>query len=334
MLAASVAGRDIPSLPHIHQITLPTPFPIGPVHTYLVDGDPLTLIDTGPHTVEAQQALEQGLAAYGVAFGDIQRIIITHAHADHYGQVGILAAASGAEVWAHALARPVIEHWPAYAAVREPFWLDLLLRAGVPADAAEQTARVYRDMEYCTTAAPVAHPLIEGDQLELAGATWEVLYCPGHSDDLVCLFQPQQRLLFGNDHLLSHVSSNAIVAPPLPGTNERGQPLVSYWQSLRRVDALPLDLVLTGHGPAVTDVHNLIDERAAMYERRLARLLAQLQDGPATPWQLANSLFRHLDATDTFLAISEVLGHLDVLENERHVARAQDAAGICWYERC
>ncbi len=322
------------SLQSIHQITLPTPFPIGPVHTYLVDGDPLTLIDTGPHTLEAQQALEKGLAEHGVAFRDIQRIIVTHAHADHYGQVGTLAAASGAAVWAHALARPVIEHWAAYAAVREPFWLDLLLGAGVPVDAAEQTARLYRDMDHFTTAAPVVQPLAEGDRLELAGATWEVLACPGHSDDLICLFQPQQRLLFGNDHLLSHVSSNAIVGPPPLGVSQRGQPLVSYWQSLRRVDALPIDLVLTGHGPAVTNVHGLIDERAAMYERRLARLLMQLQDGPATPWQLASALFRQLNAADTFLAISEVLGHLDVLENGQQVRRAWDAEGVCWYEHC
>jgi glyoxylase-like metal-dependent hydrolase (beta-lactamase superfamily II) len=322
---------DAPLLRNIYQITLPTPFPVGPVHTYLVLGDPLTLIDTGPQTAAAASALQAGLASYGVALSDIQRVVITHAHADHYGLVGSIVAASGAEVWAHPLAQPLIEGWTSYLAPRERFWLDLLLAAGVPAASAQRTASLYRGMQQFITHAPVAHLLNEGDVIDLAGASWQVLHCPGHADNLVCFFQADDRLLIGNDHLLAHISSNAIVGPPPLDETERRRPLVEYWTSLCRIYDMPIALVLPGHGDAVADVRGLINSRFRFYEQRLARLLHELCAGPRSVWQLAEALFRRLDAVDTFLAASEVLGHLDVMEQKGQVEREMDDAGVWLY---
>jgi glyoxylase-like metal-dependent hydrolase (beta-lactamase superfamily II) len=307
---------------------------VGPVHAYLVQGDPLTLIDTGPQTPAALAALQAGLAERGVALANIQRVIITHAHADHYGLVGPIVASSGAEVWAHPLAQPLIEGWASYLTPREQFWLDLLLAAGVPSASAEKTARLYRGMQQFITHAPVARLLSEGDVVELAGAAWQVLHCPGHADNLVCLYQPADRLLLGNDHLLAHISSNAIVGPPPLGETERHRPLVDYWASLCRVYDMQIALVLPGHGDAVADVRSLIQSRFKFYEQRLARLLEELRRGPQTVWQLAEALFRKLDAVDTFLAASEVLGHLDVLEQKGQVAMETDDKSVWLYRSC
>ena len=331
MQTVPVDPFDAPLLRRIHQITLPTPFPVGPVHAYLMQGDPLTLIDTGPQTAAALAALQAGLAEHGVLLGDIQRVIITHAHADHYGLAGTIVAASGAEVWSHPLAQPLIEGWNSYLAQREQFWLDLLLAAGVPAVSAEKTAQLYGGMQQFITHAPVARVLNEGDSVEVAGAAWQVLHCPGHADNLICFYQPAERLLLGNDHLLAHISSNAIVGPPPLGETERRRPLVDYWTSLCRVYELPVALVLPGHGDAVADVRSLINSRFRFYEQRLARLLDELRREPRTVWQLAEALFRRLDAVDTFLAASEVLGHLDVLEQKGQVTRETGAQGVRLY---
>ena len=334
MQTVPVDPFDAPLLHHIHQITLPTPFPVGPVHAYLVQGDPLTLVDTGPRTPAALAALQAGLAEHGVALDDIRRVIITHAHADHYGLVGPIVAASGAEVWSHSLAQPLIEGWTSYLVPREQFWLDLLLAAGVPAALAEQTAHLYRGMQQFITHAPVTRLLDEGDTIEMAGAAWQVLHCPGHADNLVCLYQPTDRLLLGNDHLLAHISSNAIVGPPPLGETQRRRPLVDYWASLCRVYDMQIALVLTGHGDAVADVRSLINSRFKFYEQRLMRLLNELRREPQTVWQLAEALFRKLDAVDTFLAASEVLGHLDVLEQKGQVVRETGTKDVWLYRFC
>ena len=92
------------SLEHLHAIELPTPFPVGPVTVYLADapGEPLTLIDTGPRTEDARAALDAGLGLVGTSVTDLERIIITHAHADHFGLAAKLVAESKAEVLTHA----------------------------------------------------------------------------------------------------------------------------------------------------------------------------------------------------------------------------------------
>jgi glyoxylase-like metal-dependent hydrolase (beta-lactamase superfamily II) len=322
---------DAPLLGAIHQITLPTPFPVGPVHTYLLPGDPLTLIDAGPRTADARAALEAGLVQHSVNLSDIQRVIITHAHVDHYGLVGEIVEASGAEVWAHPLAQPSIEGWPSSRALHDRFWLELLLASGVPANLAQRTASLYQGMEQLISHAPVARLLDEGETIGLAGADWQVLHCPGHADSLICLYQPGDRLLLGNDHLLAHISSNAIVGPPSPGESQRRRPLVDYWASLGRIYEMQIALVIPGHGDAVADVRGLIHSRFRFYERRLARLQEELRRGSQSVWQLAQAIFRRLDLTDTYLAASEVLGHLDVLEDKGLVARTTGDDGVWRY---
>src|SRR3989449_9985013 len=64
----------------LHRLELPTPFPVGPVNAYLLTGDPLTLVDTGPKTVEAQTALERGVAEAGARLGNIRPALLTHGH--------------------------------------------------------------------------------------------------------------------------------------------------------------------------------------------------------------------------------------------------------------
>src|SRR5207245_4410160 len=85
----------------LHRLELPTPFPVGPVNAYLLAGDPLTLVDTGPKTVEAQTALERGVAAAGARLGNIRRILLTHGHTDHPGNAAWAAQRSGAAMPRH-----------------------------------------------------------------------------------------------------------------------------------------------------------------------------------------------------------------------------------------
>ncbi|NJM52363.1 MAG: MBL fold metallo-hydrolase, partial [Blastocatellia bacterium] len=83
-------------------IALPTPFLVGDVNVYVIDDEPLTLIDTGPKTPEAAQALRDGLSRNGIKLSDIQRIILTHAHEDHCGLAKTIRdEAKNAEIYVH-----------------------------------------------------------------------------------------------------------------------------------------------------------------------------------------------------------------------------------------
>src|SRR5271167_3516794 len=82
----------------IHRLAIPTPFRVGRVNAYLIEDDPLTLVDSGPNSAKALDELEQALAAHGHAVEDIGLLVVTHQHIDHFGLAGLLARRSGAEV--------------------------------------------------------------------------------------------------------------------------------------------------------------------------------------------------------------------------------------------
>jgi glyoxylase-like metal-dependent hydrolase (beta-lactamase superfamily II) len=81
---------------------------IPTVNGYVIaDAHGATLVDCGIWTGEAEgrgtRALEDGLKACGFSLAQVGRLIITHAHIDHYGIAGEVARQSGADVWMHRL---------------------------------------------------------------------------------------------------------------------------------------------------------------------------------------------------------------------------------------
>ena len=106
--------QAIPS--YLHTLSIPTPFPVGPVNVYLAEGEPLTLVDVGPRYDPARESLREALAGRGYRVADLQRIVITHAHADHYGLAAELArviAPGGVVLCWH-----VLEVFPEYRRVQ------------------------------------------------------------------------------------------------------------------------------------------------------------------------------------------------------------------------
>ena len=175
--------------------------------------------------------------------------------------------------------------------------------------------------------------LADGDLLRLGGEDWRVLHTPGHTGDLVCFYQPQRRLLLSSDHLLRDISSNPLVEQPVPGQSERPccsrRSLVEYMAQLRRVAALDVALTLPGHGPPISDHRALIRERLAFHEERARRILEVLGDETFTVHEIVGQLFSNLDPLNHFLAISEVIGHLQWLEVEGRVTcRERDGVAI------
>ena len=90
----------------IHTLRIPTPFAVGRVNCYLIEDDPLTLVDTGPNSGKALDELQQQLHELGYAIADIELVILTHQHIDHLGLTEIVVEHSGAEVAARSTSPP------------------------------------------------------------------------------------------------------------------------------------------------------------------------------------------------------------------------------------
>ncbi len=124
---------------NIIPISVPTPFYVGPVNVYLIKEEPLTLIDTGPKTREALEALKEGLRRERVRVADIKRIVLTHAHEDHCGLAKQLRdEAKDSEVFVHGW-----ETGHRAARLEYDEHRVLLERAGVPAEDIAALRRMY-----------------------------------------------------------------------------------------------------------------------------------------------------------------------------------------------
>jgi glyoxylase-like metal-dependent hydrolase (beta-lactamase superfamily II) len=162
----------------IHCLPIPTPFAVGRVNCYLIEDDPLTLVDTGPNSGKALDALERALADHGRRIEDLERIVITHQHLDHLGLVGILADRSGAEICALDLLAPVLEEFGAHAERDDELAEALMLRNGIPRDVVSALRSVSRSFRGWGGSAPVDRRLADGDRLGFAGRTLEVQHRP------------------------------------------------------------------------------------------------------------------------------------------------------------
>ncbi|HYF24957.1 MAG TPA: MBL fold metallo-hydrolase [Baekduia sp.] len=313
-------------------LPIPTPFGIGDVNTYLLDGDPLTLVDCGPNSASAFLALEQQLAALGRRVEDIELVLITHQHIDHMGLAHLLAA-RGAEIACLDLLAPVLEDWERHAIQDDDDALLLMNRHGVEdhvADALRAMADVVRGWG---AGCRVDRRLADGELLALGHRELRVAHRPGHSPSDTLFIDDERGIVIGGDHLIAGVSSNALMARPLDGWDGRRPPtLLSYRESLRATRADAPALVLGGHREPVTDAVALIDQRLAAHERRAESFYDKLAAGPRTAHELASETWGQTAFTQVFLTLSEVLGHLDLLIHEGRV-REDRSEHIIRFER-
>lgn len=302
--------------PFVSTIPVPTPFPVGPVNVHLVKRDPVTIVDAGPATPEAWNALAKGLAREGLAPRDVKRVVVTHGHHDHFGLAERLAQ-GGAEVSAgrrDSRALRMRRGSPALLRdmARSGFGLEDRFRTtlfGVGIDSLAEPLSRFR-------------PLDGGETL--AGDGWElhVLAAPGHTPGSLAFVLPEAGILFTGDTVLERITPNAVV---IEDPDRRGELFIGlgpYLKTLERLREPARRLrLLTGHGAAVTSLEVRLRDVRRRFAAREAAITRSLDGQPRTVREVVRAIFPRLDAVNLFLAYSEVRGFLAVLEGKGRVRR-------------
>lgn len=323
----SIATR----LPQMFKIPVPTPFRVGPINAYLLKGDTLTLVDTGPRTETAETYLREALAEHGYQFADVGQLVITHHHVDHIGLAGMIAQESDADLICHPWCAPFIEQQQKTTSYIIGYIGNIYQQAGVPIEiqARMQGSGDWYD-KFGTYKATVTRTIDEGDEIEMGGITWQVLHTPGHAGDLICFYDPLSRILLANDHLIKAISSNPILEPPQTPDLPRPKRLLEYMHHLERVAELDIELAYSGHGREIEDVPALVKKRIGFHQQRAQKILGQFEGRARSLWEMTEEMFSHVDLDDKFLAVSEVLGHIDILEANGRVQRHVEDGVIYW----
>ncbi len=306
----------------IHTLRIPTPFAVGRVNTYLIEDEPLTLVDSGPNSGKALDELQHQLAEHGHSIDDIELVVLTHQHIDHLGLVDIIASHSGADVAAIDKLVHFVEHYSEDANKDDEFASRVMLRNGIPEETVQALRTVSSAFRSWGANATVTRPLRDGESLVLRDRTLQVLHRPGHSPSDTIFWDAERRILIAADHLIKHISSNPLISRPLDGEGgdqERPRALVTYISSLEKTRDLPAAIVLSGHGEPITDHVSLIDERLEFHRQRADRIYELIAEQPRSGYELAQKLFGDVAVTQAYLTLSEVLGHVDLLLEDGRV---------------
>src|SRR3954470_5216308 len=312
---------------------IPIPLPlahVGSVNAWLLRGDPLTLVDTGPRDPAALQALEDGLRAEGLRIEDLELLLLTHHHVDHVGLAATIARRSGATIAALGALGDYAERYADEVEEDRRFSHRLMRHHGVPEHVLAGGEPLWDFLRTNAEAFGVGTRLADGDRIQAGGRALRVVARPGHSTTDTLFVDDREALAFTGDHLLSRISSNTEIASPERSADGRARSRVRYLDGLRETARMPLRRLLTGHGPPVTGHARLVRARLLEHRRRSERILAILDEGPTTAYAIAGPLWPASPVPrQPLLVVWEVLGHLELMLADGRVAeRAGDAGSV------
>lgn len=310
----------------MRRIQIPLPIPaLKIVNAYLVEGERgWSLVDAGMHTPEGEQALRAGLAAAGLAIGDLRRAFITHLHPDHMGMAGTLMR-GGVEVLMH---RPEIAGarrvWAADHAVIEDTYA-FFGRHGMPADVDRGMAEAWIAMGERVDPFDGLIAADDTEQIDLGGRAARVRWTPGHTDHHAALVEERDGILFSGDHVLPRITSNVGLYP-----HSRDDPLGDFLGALQAMRDLPVTRVLPAHGDPFDDLAGRVDALLAHHDARLESIENTIGSRSRTGYEVARELFPVLRSPhEERFALAETLAHLRHLERHGRVVEV-DGAPARW----
>ena len=295
----------------------------GSTRCYLVQQETgWLLVDSGFGEASCLDSLCGQLAYLGLSPKDIGYLVITHAHPDHFGLAQSLKAISDIKVIMHRRDWDNTRFFKEFTSTEQVLGRARYL--GLKESDMEGFNQLVGFGKRLFSSGISPDIVLDGNDEPVGDGRLRAILTPGHTPGHVCLYDPENRLLFSGDHVLRDITSH--IDPNLL-TSEN--PLKLYLESLKRVSLLNVDLVLPGHGEPFSGLRRRVEGLLQHHEQRLNQVMSATRHHQSSPWEIARQIdwsvgpWEHMDYTNRVMAMRETLVHLQLLEEEQRLAMSQ-----------
>lgn len=298
-------------------------FPNGfTAYSYVILGAGVpTLVDTGSGYGRSTDDLLNGIRdihdKHGeqLTIGDIQRVIISHGHVDHFGGLGfVIDQMPDAQVGIHPLDRRVLANYEERVAVATNDLKIYLRRAGTSESHLPEMLNMYGFSKKHVQTVPVHFTIEDGEEID----GMQFIHVPGHCSGQLAIRIDD--VLLSADHILPVTSPHLA---PESITHYTG--VGHYRDSLRKVRELNgIRLTLGGHEHPFTN----LQERIQHIERRIDEKIEQILDimrehgKPMTIKEISIARYSTRQGFDVLLAIQEAGAYVEYLYDRGYLGIA------------
>jgi glyoxylase-like metal-dependent hydrolase (beta-lactamase superfamily II) len=321
-----VPATDLKPLPPVERlrpglwsVPVPLPIPLRYVFVYVFETDrgPF-LVDAGWNTDEAYQGLCAGLEHLGSSIGDVQGVMVTHIHADHYGLAGRVREASGAWIALHPADAALIQD-----RYRDPTHLlermgTILRSFGAPPEELDQLRSASMPVRPFVDSVEPDVLMEDGDRPEMPGWDITALWTPGHSPGHLCFWEASNRLMLTGDCVLPRITPNVSYH-----AQSEDDPLGDYLRSLKRLAEYDADEALPAHEYRIADHKTRLLEIIDHHEQRFEEVIAAIGAGHDTVWAITP----HMSWSRPWPQVPPLIRRQAVGEAAAHV-RALEVRGL------
>ncbi len=316
-------------------------------NVYLVKGkeqDPYSgkrnlLVDAGMYSELALETLTDALADLDVDMDETD-IFLTHYHFDHRGLVPNIASFKTTIY----MSRPdVIESIKSESPAYAQNVIDTFSEQGLDTPTVSEVMAMVQSMNHKvdSNTEVTFTSLMDGNTLHAAGYDFSVIDTPGHTPGHQCLYQPESKIMFLGDAVLTTVSP--CFAPYNDWRNSDA--LYDFLTSLQTIDRHNVSIGCMGHGPSTItgpQITARVNELTQDINSRSQNIITVLREHewlnatelvPLIPWNISFDNFSDLPVMQQWIMINEVVAHLDHLRNQGLVESKQ-IDGVWRYYPC
>lgn len=301
----------------VYHLKVRYPFAMREMNSYLIRGDEgFTVVDTGSIARESiatwQNLLDEGLK--------IEKVVFTHAHPDHIGLAGWFQKNCHVPAYISRLGYQEMQSNRSGASSK---WInDLSLLHGGPEIPAHRRETEAEAFEF------EPDGIFEMDEpVKLGNDVYESIWTPGHSQDHLCFYQPEQEVMILGDLLINHLS-------PVIGVWKQGDgnALADYFQSLEKLKAYSVKYGLPGHGNFVKSVHTRIEEILSRHHERLNQVLGTLDEKEKNCFQMTAETYGGEGKGNFFPQFMSTITRMIYLESIGKVT-SRNVNGVLYYQK-